>query len=67
MWLKGHVTVMIEAPQGKSITAKYGGHRHCGSGDIGLACRMILHDHKTKRSSNFMGESAQCKSPSCQV
>ena len=36
--------------------AKFGGLRHCGSeAIIVLVCHMILEDHVTKESSNFMG------------
>ena len=33
-WLKGYVTLWVGVPHGKSPPAKYGAHRHCGSGDI---------------------------------
>ena len=46
-----HVTTTwMEAPQGKSPTlvAKFGDHRHYGSGDIMvLVCHVILQDHVT--------------------
>ena len=36
--------------------AKFGGHRHCGSGDIKfLVCHVISQDHVTKGQSSIMG------------
>ena len=36
--------------------AKFGGHRHCGSGDIMvLVCHVISQHHVIKRSYDFMG------------
>ena len=50
------------------MTAKFGGHRHCSSGDIMvLVGHIILKDHMLKRSSGFLDKSASGKSPSCQV
>ena len=38
--------------------AKFGGHRHCGTGDIlNLVCHVILQDQEIKGSCNFMGSS----------
>ena len=38
--------------------AKFGGHGHCGSGDIMLlVCQGILQDHIVKPSCDFMGRS----------
>ena len=35
--------------------AKFGCHRDCGSGDLMvLDCHVVLQDHVTKRSSNFI-------------
>ena len=37
---------------------KFGGHWHCGSGDtMVLVCHVILQDHVTKGSNNYMGRS----------
>ena len=35
-------------------SAKFGGHRHCGSGDISLVCHAILRDQVIKASCDFM-------------
>ena len=36
--------------------AKFGGHRHCGSGDtMALVYHVILKEHMTKRWNNSMG------------
>ena len=41
---------------------KFGGHGHCGSGSIMvLVCHMILQDHVSKASGNFMGRSHPAK------
>ena len=45
-------------PQGKSRPTKFGGHRHCGIGDIVLLfCHVISQDHVFKGSSDLIGRS----------
>ena len=42
----------------KHELARFGGHRHCDSGDIMiLVCRVILQDNVIKRSYDFIGRS----------
>ena len=35
-------------------SAKFGGHSHCGSGDMYLIYHMTLHDHVNKKSCDFI-------------
>ena len=53
------MTLWVGAPQGKlDLPAKFGGHGHCGSGDIMvLVCHEISRDHVIKESSDFIGGS----------
>ena len=37
--------------------AKFGGHRHHGSGDMFLICHVVLHDHMCKGFFDFMSGS----------
>ena len=42
----------------KHELARFGGHRHCDSGDIMiLVCHVILQDNVIKRSYDFIGRS----------
>ena len=45
---------------GAHLPAKFGGDRHCGSGDMFLVSHLMLHD-VTKRSRDFMGGSSHGK------
>ena len=58
-WSKGYVTLYGQEPIKKSHhPAKFGVHRHCGSGDITiLVCHVILQDHMIKESCDFRGRS----------
>ena len=50
MWLSCKEPVNV-----RKYPAMFGGHKHCGSGDImASVCNTILQDHVTKRSSNIM-------------
>ena len=50
------MTLSIRALKESYHAAKFGGHWHCGSGDIiVLDCHMISQNHVTKRLGNFMG------------
>ena len=41
-------------------TTKFGGNRHCGTGDIKiLVCHVILHDHVMKGSCDFVSPAKQ--------
>ena len=48
--------------------AKFGGHRHCDSGDIiVLVCHVISQEYVIKRSRDLVVVARQGKSPSDQV
>ena len=62
MILQGHVTKGPSNFMGGSLSrycpAKFGGHRHCGIGDIMvLVFHVILEDHIIKASFDFIGRS----------
>ena len=58
----------LESLKVSSHSAKFGGHRHCGSGDIFiLVCRIILQYHLIKGLCGFMVRVPLRQSPSCQV
>ena len=41
-----------------SDLSKFGGHRHCGTGNVtALVCHFISQDHQIKGSWNFIGRS----------
>ena len=48
-WSKGYVTLWVGVPHRKSPPAKYGAHRHCGSGDI----MVLVAEDKDSRCSCF--------------
>ena len=47
-------TLMISHPP-----AKFGGHRHCGSGDIFLICQVILQYHLIQEPCDLIGRSLE--------
>ena len=57
IWLSG-----LEPLKISHHLTKFGGHRHCGSGDIVLFCHAISQDHGIKQSYDFID-----RSPSKQV
>ena len=42
---------------------KFGGHKHCGSGDMFLICRVTSKDHMTQEPYDFIGRSLLGKTP----
>ena len=57
--IKGSCDFMGMYPMKASYhSAKFGGHQHCGSGDIVvLVCHVILQDHMINGSCDFMSRS----------
>ena len=58
---KRHSNNIVQSPLKVSHhSAKFGGHCHCGSGNIMvLVCHVISQNHVAKRCSNIMGKSPQ--------
>ena len=57
-WLKSHFTIWGVASQISNQPARFGGHKHCGSGDMMVLVYQVILQHLVIKSLyNFMGRS----------